>query len=311
MNKPLISIILPTYNVGKYMERCLTSCLNQSFDNFEIIIIDDCGVDNSIEVANKYSEKDERIKIISNKENMGTYQARKKGALHAIGDYILYLDPDDELKSGALKIISLQVMKNPELDLLLFNTEYVPKLKFWNMKPKVPVGVFKKNIVNKILKTKNIPYGTMGKLYSKSALIESFQFLSIPNSVRLVYGEDVLVFASVLLNVRIAKGIADEIYVYHLNDTSITNQDSHTSLLNHIEQLELVIRYLGILKSHPNYISTFEYFSKKIEIDKLFMEIKTVKTNKENIEVMLKILSITSCWRTSAKSIVAVLRKKY
>lgn len=304
MNTPLISIILPTYNVANYIGRCLNSCLNQSFSNFEIIIVDDCGLDNSIEIASKYSEKDARIKIISNEKNLGTFHARKRGTLYAVGDYILYLDPDDELAYGALEKIALEIFRNPGLDMLIFNTQYTPDLKFWNVKPRVPVGTFKNNIAGSILKENNMPYGTMGKLYSRKVVMKGFDFLSVPESIRLVYGEDTLVFASALLNVSLVKGIAEKIYVYHLNETSITTQQDDTSLSNHIEQLAIVNRYLYELARHPNYSSVFESFNNRIEISKFFMESKKAKTNKEYLEIMIKIFSRAPSWRIAAKLMV-------
>lgn len=314
MNAPLISIVLPTYNVAGYIERSLRSCLDQSFSDFEIIVVDDCGIDNSIEIAYKYSKKDRRIRVIHNDRNLGTFHARKNGALHATGNYILYLDPDDELADGALELIFLQIDKAHGLDLLLFNTQYVPELKLLDVKPKVPLGTFEKEIARNILKGKKLPYGTPGKLYSKRALIKSYVDLSIPESTRLVYGEDVLVFAGVLLNSNLAKGIEEKIYIYHCNETSITMQKNPISITRNIEQLDLVIEYLGTLKAHPNFIENFKFFTERLEIDKLRMRRKIVEKNSEYLKIMLKILSKTYSWRAAATLIVffiTLTRKKF
>lgn len=72
----LISIILPTYNVEKYIAKALQSCINQSFKNIEIIVVDDCGDDKSILIAKEYAKKDARIKIIHNKQNLQLLKAR-------------------------------------------------------------------------------------------------------------------------------------------------------------------------------------------------------------------------------------------
>ncbi|EAL0983265.1 glycosyltransferase family 2 protein, partial [Campylobacter jejuni] len=76
---PKISIILPTFNVEKYIAKALESCINQSFKDIEIIVVDDCGSDKSIDIAKEYAKKDERIKIIHNEENLGTFAARNNG----------------------------------------------------------------------------------------------------------------------------------------------------------------------------------------------------------------------------------------
>ncbi|EBI2345653.1 glycosyltransferase family 2 protein, partial [Campylobacter jejuni] len=76
---PKISIILPTFNVEKYIAKALESCINQSFKDIEIIVVDDCGSDKSIDIAKEYAKKDERIKIIHNEENLGLLRARYEG----------------------------------------------------------------------------------------------------------------------------------------------------------------------------------------------------------------------------------------
>ncbi|MBC5858386.1 glycosyltransferase family 2 protein, partial [Campylobacter jejuni] len=74
-----ISIILPTYNVEQYIERALDSCINQTFKDIEIIVVNDCGSDKSIDIAKEYTKKDERVKIIHNKENLKLLRARYEG----------------------------------------------------------------------------------------------------------------------------------------------------------------------------------------------------------------------------------------
>ena len=79
MNKEKISIIIPIYNVEKYITECLTSVVNQTYKNLEIICIDDCGNDNSIEILNDFASKDSRIKIIKHTENKGLRRLEIQG----------------------------------------------------------------------------------------------------------------------------------------------------------------------------------------------------------------------------------------
>lgn len=106
MKNSLISIILPTYNVEKYIARALNSCINQSFKDIEIIVVDDCGSDNSIAIAKEYALKDERIKIIHNEKNLGTFAARNEGVKYSSGAYLMFLDPDDYLELKACEILA-------------------------------------------------------------------------------------------------------------------------------------------------------------------------------------------------------------
>ena len=94
---PLISIIIPTYNAESYIARCLESCINQTLHNIEILVIDDCGSDDSIKIAQRYANNDNRIRIIHNEKNLGTFQTRIQGIKHAKGAYIAFLDADDYL----------------------------------------------------------------------------------------------------------------------------------------------------------------------------------------------------------------------
>ncbi|WP_342042527.1 glycosyltransferase [Bacillus sp. OTU2372] len=92
--KPKVSIIVPIYNVEKYLSRCLDSLLAQTLKEIEIIAINDGSSDNSLEILKMYGLKDSRIKVI-NKLNGGVSSARNVGIQHAIGEFIGFVDPDD------------------------------------------------------------------------------------------------------------------------------------------------------------------------------------------------------------------------
>lgn len=91
---PLVSIIIPVYNVEKYLNQCVDSLLNQTCKNFEIVLVDDGSPDNSPKICDEYAEKDERVKVI-HKKNGGLSDARNEGIKNAKGDYLLFLDSDD------------------------------------------------------------------------------------------------------------------------------------------------------------------------------------------------------------------------
>ena len=93
-NKPLISVIVPVYNVEKYVGRCITSNINQSYTNLEIIVVNDGSTDNSLSVCESYAAKDNRIKLIT-QENRGLSGARNTGLRHYTGEYVTFVDSDD------------------------------------------------------------------------------------------------------------------------------------------------------------------------------------------------------------------------
>ncbi len=99
MNKPKVTIIIPIYNVEKYIERCVVSLFEQDFEDIEYIFVNDCTPDNSVEILQKLIEKyplrKPNVKIIHHKENKGLGWARNTGVKHATGEYILHTDSDD------------------------------------------------------------------------------------------------------------------------------------------------------------------------------------------------------------------------
>ena len=94
MNTIEISVIVPIYRIEKYLPECIDSLLDQSFLNFELILVDDGSPDNCPKICDDYSKKDTRIKVI-HKENGGLLSARKAGLKAAKGNYIAYVDGDD------------------------------------------------------------------------------------------------------------------------------------------------------------------------------------------------------------------------
>lgn len=102
--KPQFSIIIPIYNVERFIARAIESAINQSYDNIEIICVDDKSTDNSVSIVKEFMANDERIKLICNERNLGTFATRNKGVLNASGEYLLFLDADDYLhKDTCLK----------------------------------------------------------------------------------------------------------------------------------------------------------------------------------------------------------------
>lgn len=91
---PLVSVIVPIYNIAKYLDKCIESILLQSFRQFELILVDDGSTDGSELICDAYAKKDDRIKVI-HKKNEGLVRARKTGLENAAGDYIAYVDGDD------------------------------------------------------------------------------------------------------------------------------------------------------------------------------------------------------------------------
>lgn len=111
MNK-IVSVVIPIYNVEKYIKQCLESIINQTYQNLEIICVDDCGIDNSMNLVKLFAEKDKRIKIIYNEKNLGLGATRNNGINNATGEYIYFIDSDDFIDLNYIEQLVLEIEKN-------------------------------------------------------------------------------------------------------------------------------------------------------------------------------------------------------
>jgi len=113
-NTPKISIILPVYNAGKYLSLAIESILNQSFSDFEIIAINDGSKDNSLKILKEYAFKDNRIKVYSNKKNLGVSKSANKAIKFTSGQFIARMDADDIMIQNRLKNQYEFLISNPK-----------------------------------------------------------------------------------------------------------------------------------------------------------------------------------------------------
>lgn len=119
---PFFSIVIPVYNGGKYIEECLSSIVKQKYCNYEVIVINDGSTDNSVNIVQKISKYNDRIKLFS-KDNGGVASARNMGIMKSNGRYIIFLDADDLMVPECLEKIS-QVLSNKAMDLTIC-TSYI------------------------------------------------------------------------------------------------------------------------------------------------------------------------------------------
>ena len=113
LSQPFFSIVMPSYNASKYLQRSVSSILAQTFTDFELIIVNDGSTDRTLEEAEKLQRKDARIQIVNLKKNGGLSNARNVGTEHASGLYIWYADADDYVESYLLETVYRSLKKNP------------------------------------------------------------------------------------------------------------------------------------------------------------------------------------------------------
>ena len=125
MRKGVVSVVLPIYNVEKYLSRCLESVVNQSYRKLEIILVDDESPDKCPEICDKWAAKDSRIKVI-HKKNGGLGHARNTGIENATGEYICFVDSDDYIASDTIEK-AYEAVKKENADIGIFGFLTVDK----------------------------------------------------------------------------------------------------------------------------------------------------------------------------------------
>lgn len=162
---PVVSVLMTAYNREKYIAEAIESVLASTFTDFELIIVDDCSKDNTVEIARKYEALDSRVKVYINKVNLGDYPNRNMAASHARGGYIMYVDSDDSIKSDHLsKTIDL-IRHSPNVKLILPSRMHD---KFEGVMAYSPFDAYYQHFyVDGFLET-----GPLGALIDKSVFIE-------------------------------------------------------------------------------------------------------------------------------------------
>lgn len=114
----MISIVAPVYNVEKYLKKFIESILEQTYKDFELLLISDCPTDNSLSICENYELKDNRIRVIKQGKNGGVAKARNRGLLEAKGDYIMLADSDDYLPKDALTTL-INLLEETKADMAM------------------------------------------------------------------------------------------------------------------------------------------------------------------------------------------------
>lgn len=209
----LISIIIPVYNVENFISRCLDSLCNQTYPNFEVIMIDDGSTDNSYSIAKCYCEKDKRFKLF-HQENSGQGSARNNGIKKAQGDYLAFVDSDDWVHPEFLEKMLCCAIAN-EADIVMCGVERV-----WEngIRRRNPISNQKEYIVdNKKEFLLHASFSSVDKIYRKD-LLKGIEFAEKIKFEDFVFTPQVLEKASVIV------GIPDVLYYYFWNISSTTNK---------------------------------------------------------------------------------------
>lgn len=236
MMRPFFSFIIPVYNVEKYLPECIESILNQSFTDYEIILVNDGSTDNSLEICNYYKQKDARVKLLD-KENEGLAETRNKGIKIASGEYLIFLDSDDHLEKKSNGLSELfNILKCKDVDVLLFNlTPFSVKSNGQYDIYKIPK---KKNVnfvgnINEIFERRLFLATACNKIIKRKVVVDNK--MSFPKGL---LSEDVRWCGDILKATLNIKFYSLSFYFYRKNrEGSITYKISRKNLLDIILQL--------------------------------------------------------------------------
>ncbi|WP_334096109.1 glycosyltransferase family A protein [Helicobacter typhlonius] len=232
ISQPFISIIIPTYNVESYIARCLDSCINQTLHDIEILVIDDCGSDDSIKIARSYANKDSRIRIIHNEKNLGTFQTRIQGIKHAKGSCIAFLDADDYLHLQACEALHRHTTLH-NADILHFkahypanpNTPLLAKLTHY-IRYALPTRFSKAPLYNEqiaynfFLDSKQFPKFTLWDKCYNTTLLRQVCKCFTDSSFTPIVADDMLFFLAIVAIAKSYISIDKRLYFYCLNAQS-------------------------------------------------------------------------------------------
>lgn len=288
----MISIILPCFNVEKYLERCFASCLAQTYQDFELIFVNDSSEDDTLAKIKDFQIRDSRVKLIDLKINLGTFHARKIGYKSSKGDYIFFLDPDDEIAPDFLRTM-LEQMTLKSADMVFCKLDVRPK-KIYRADVEVPNDCVKQEILKKtIIDIKFIPKGSGGKLYRKSLVNNIYRSLCFVNT-RFVYAEDVVFFFAALINSNIISSVKEKLYFYYINTSSITNSRDINKINNNIDQIKMAINFLEMLAADQNECTkkASAVLINSLLLDKKYLERINCILSRNNIDYLYKTLEI-------------------
>ena len=301
MKKQLrISIVIPVYNAEKYVAECLNSIKNQSFQEYEVVIVNDGSKDRSLEVCREIAERDERIRVFST-ENHGVSHARNYGLKHAKAPWVMFLDSDDYLVEDCLEKFAGMIEEDVECiygDYIRgtassceFNTAVMKAEDVLSM----TMDAINQNLFPAFYHLKDATlFSTCGKLYSRE-LIEKHQ-LYFEQTLKL--SEDMFFNVNYLQKIQKVKITNIPVFVYRENEASATNNFKEAYIDNRFYLFEcLKNRSLDtdvfIMSTILPLICQMEKYTEKSrrkQLEKRFVEF--FEKNKETITIKGKELSV-------------------
>lgn len=269
-----VSVIVPVYNVEKYLSRCIESIINQTYKDLEIILVNDGSTDNSLKICNYYKNKDSRIKLID-KKNGGLSSARNAGMKIANGKYLIFVDSDDWILEKTIKEL-VSYAEKYNVDFVRFSPacagyENIPDGTPWEfpIERQIEFGYYNKEKIKKEIFDRLIitPKLTLGPIVSAVLSLYSSEFLFKNNiyfDENIRYSEDVMFNAKVVYNANSFYFLKDAYYYYYYYNSQSITKSFKKDRWNSCKKLSYG------LKSYFGSIENNNCFSRQLELINLY-----------------------------------------
>ena len=267
-NNPKVSIVVPAYNVEKYIEKSLLSIINQTFDDYELIIINDGSTDNTKDIIKDFL-KDKAInwKLID-KENRGVSSTRNKGIVESRGKKILFLDPDDIIAPNFIEVLyNNSITHNANISICGY--KFIKDLDEKKFDSKNQVHLFYKDEMLKHFLYRDISFLVVTMLIDKSVLIEN----NIIFDEKIHFSEDQIFMWDIISNSNKVVYTNDQLYGYYLRENSTMTSSSNEKILN---SYPLVAERLVKLKDNGE---EFKYALPRWKIGALYTSARIMNFN--------------------------------
>lgn len=217
----MISLIVPIYNTEKYLKACLDSILNQTFGEFEVIMVNDGSTDNSEQICKSYLEKDSRFKYYA-KENEGVTATWQYGVEKSIGEYIAFLDSDDKLSFNCFEEIN-EVVNKFEPDMIYYNFHKETAGKFVPIISRIDSGLYKDN-VNYIKKGFLVDLDLVPSRCNKAIKSNIIKDIYKSCDRRVTIGDDIAYSLLCVDKIKSFYYLKKELFYYNQNDVSMVHK---------------------------------------------------------------------------------------
>ena len=249
-----VTIAIPVFNTEPFIERCLTSALNQSFPNIEYLLLDDCSTDNTLEIIEKILEKSPRrddVTLIKNEVNIGIGAIRDYVFKVFKGDYLFFLDGDDELFSNSIEMLYNHT-SDSEVDIVIGSIKFTDKANEGRDGNWFMSNLVSNNPSKLFFKDRFYPM-TWNKLYKRSLIVSNGISCISTNQ------EDEIISMQLFMYAKKVISVSEVSYKYYFRSNSLSNKMKSENFFSY----GLSIEYLQELKSrffdHPYYVSYLQY----------------------------------------------------